>query len=196
MFGWEILYYQQKWYNMLLWSITNGNGGNKMYTAVSHFINEWNQEAVSTQKVLDALTDESLQQRVSPEDRTLGEIAWHIVASTPGMLMEFGVTVKSSLNEADLPTSAREIAETFRNVSSETSAAISEQWTDQSLSETKNVFGMDLPRAVMLNMLSKHIIHHRGQMTVLMRQAGLKVPGVYGPSREEWSQMGMDANSL
>lgn len=171
-------------------------GGNTMYTAVSHFINEWNQEAVSTQKVLDALTDESLQQRVSPEDRTLGEIAWHIVASTPGMLMEFGVTVKGSLNEADLPTSAREIAETFRSVSAETSEAISEQWTDQSLSETKNVFGMDLPRAVMLNMLNKHIIHHRGQMTVLMRQAGLKVPGVYGPSREEWSQMGMDANSL
>ncbi|MFB3166947.1 DinB family protein [Neobacillus sp. 179-C4.2 HS] len=167
-----------------------------MYTAISHFINEWNQEAVSTQKVLDALTDESLQQRVSPEDRTLGEIAWHIVASTPGMLMEFGVTVKSSLNEADLPTTAREIAETFRNVSAETSAAISEQWTDQSLSETKSVFGMDLPRAVMLSMLNKHIIHHRGQMTVLMRQAGLKVPGVYGPSREEWSQMGMDANSL
>jgi uncharacterized damage-inducible protein DinB len=175
---------------------TNRNGGNTMYTAISHFINEWNQEAVSTQKVLDALTDESLQQRVSPEDRTLGEIAWHIVASTPGMLMEFGVTVKSSLNETDLPTSAREIAETFRNVSAETSAAISEQWTDQSLSETKSVFGMDLPRAVMLSMLNKHIIHHRGQMTVLMRQAGLKVPGVYGPSREEWSQMGMDANSL
>jgi uncharacterized damage-inducible protein DinB len=171
-------------------------GGNTMYTAVAHFINEWNQEAVSTQKVLDALTDESLQQRVSPEDRTLGEIAWHIVASTPGMLMEFGVTVKSSLNEADLPTSAREIAETFRSVSAETSEAISQQWTDQSLSETKNVFGMDLPRAVMLNMLNKHIVHHRGQMTVLMRQAGLKVPGVYGPSREEWSQMGMDANSL
>jgi uncharacterized damage-inducible protein DinB len=175
---------------------TNGNGGNTMYTAISHFINEWNQEAASTQKVLDTLTDESLQQRVSPEDRTLGEIAWHIVASTPGMLMEFGVTVKNSLNEADLPSSAREIAETFRSVSAETSEAISEQWNDQSLSETKNVFGMDLPRAVMLNMLNKHIIHHRGQMTVLMRQAGLKVPGVYGPSREEWSQMGMDANSL
>jgi uncharacterized damage-inducible protein DinB len=36
-----------------------------------------------------------------------------------------------------------------------------------------------------------HEIHHRGQMTVLMRQAGLKVPGVYGPSREEWTAYGM-----
>jgi hypothetical protein len=25
----------------------------------------------------------------------------------------------------------------------------------------------------------------------LMRQAGLKVPGVYGPAREEWSLWGM-----
>ena len=30
-------------------------------------------------------------------------------------------------------------------------------------------------------------------MTILMRQAGLKVPGVMGPSREEWSQLGMKA---
>ena len=36
-----------------------------------------------------------------------------------------------------------------------------------------------------------HQIHHRGQMTVLMRQAGLEVPGVYGPSRPEWAHYGM-----
>ena len=32
--------------------------------------------------------------------------------------------------------------------------------------------------------LLHHEIHHRGQMTVLMRQAGLKLPGVYGPSAD------------
>jgi uncharacterized damage-inducible protein DinB len=37
----------------------------------------------------------------------------------------------------------------------------------------------------------KHEIHHRAQMTVLMRQAGLKVPGLYGPAKEEWSQYNM-----
>ncbi|WP_419887280.1 DinB family protein [Neobacillus niacini] len=167
-----------------------------MYTAISHFIEEWNQEAASTQKVLDALTDQSIQQKVSPEDRSLGSIAWHIVASTPGMLMEFGVTVKGVENELSVPTSAREIAETFRSVSAETSEAIRQQWTDASLSETKNVFGRELQKSSMLNMLIKHIVHHRGQMTVLMRQAGVQVPGIYGPSREEWSQMGMEAPSI
>lgn len=167
-----------------------------MYTSISIFIDEWNQEAASTQKVLDTLTDESLQQRVSPDDRTLGEIAWHIVSSTPEMLIEFGIKVEALQNSNTVPTSAREIAETFRRVSADTSEAVRQQWTDQSLGEIKNVFGMNLPKGVTLSMLNKHIIHHRGQMTVLMRQAGLKVPGVYGPSREEWSQMGMDAPSI
>jgi len=40
--------------------------------------------------------------------------------------------------------------------------------------------------------LNLHQAHHRGQMTVLMRQAGMKVPGVYGPSKEEWSAFGME----
>jgi uncharacterized damage-inducible protein DinB len=39
-------------------------------------------------------------------------------------------------------------------------------------------------------------IHHRGQMTVLMRQAGLKVPGVYGPAKEDWAAMGMPAPAV
>jgi uncharacterized damage-inducible protein DinB len=30
-------------------------------------------------------------------------------------------------------------------------------------------------------------------MTVLMRQAGLTVPGCYGPAAEEWATMGIPA---
>jgi uncharacterized damage-inducible protein DinB len=30
-----------------------------------------------------------------------------------------------------------------------------------------------------------HQTHHRAQMMVLMKQAGLKVPGVYGPSEDD-----------
>ncbi len=167
-----------------------------MYTSIAEFIGEWNQEAASTQKILDALTDASLKQPVSSEDRTLGAIAWHIVSSTPGMLTEFGINVKGMQDQNAIPSSAKEIAETFRSVSAETSEAVEQQWTDQELNEMKNVFGNEMPKAVTLSLLIKHIIHHRGQLTVLMRQAGLKVPGVYGPSREEWSLVGMDAPTV
>jgi uncharacterized damage-inducible protein DinB len=167
-----------------------------MYNSISDFIEDWNQEAASTQKVLDVLTDGSLQQAVSPDDRTLGRIAWHVVTSTPEMLNEFGVTVENVENSSSVPSSAKEIADTFRKVSADTVDAIKQQWTDASLKEMKNVYGMDMQKAVTLSMLIKHIIHHRGQMTVLMRQAGVSVPGIYGPSRDEWSQMGMEAPAL
>lgn len=167
-----------------------------MYTSIPEFIEEWKQEAASTQRLLDVLTDSSLQQRVSSEDRTLGAIAWHIVSSTPGMLNEFGIKVDYVENSDSVPATAKEIADTFRKVSTDTSEAVSEQWKDESLKEIQNVFGMTMPKAVTLSLLIKHLIHHRGQLTVLMRQAGLKVPGVYGPSREEWSQIGMEAPKL
>ncbi|MGG1401193.1 DinB family protein [Bacillus salipaludis] len=167
-----------------------------MYTSIHEFIGEWNQEMESTQKVFDALTDSSLQQAVSQEDRTLGRIAWHIVTSTPEMLNEFGIQVGAVENATTVPTSAKVIADSFRKVTTDTSNAVKEQWTDQSLTAMINVFGMDMPKAVTLSLLIKHIIHHRGQLTVLMRQAGLKVPGVYGPAREEWNLMGMEAPAL
>jgi uncharacterized damage-inducible protein DinB len=172
------------------------NGGKKMYTSIPEFIEEWNQEAASTQKMLDTLTDRSLQQMVSPNDRTLGRIAWHVVTSTPEMLNEFGINVETVKNSATIPFSAKEIAETFRKVSADAIDAVKQQWTDVSLTEMRNVFGMNMPQAVTLSLLIKHIIHHRGQITVLMRQAGLNVPGIYGPSRDEWSQMGMDAPAI
>jgi uncharacterized damage-inducible protein DinB len=167
-----------------------------MFTSINEFSQEWNQEAASTQKVLDALTDESLQQEVSANDRTLGRIAWHIVASTPGMINEFGITINNVENANTTPASAREIADTFRKVSADVVEQVQKQWTDASLTEIQNVFGMSMPKAATLTLLIKHIIHHRGQMTVLMRQAGVKVPGIYGPAREEWSQIGMEAPAL
>ncbi len=41
-----------------------------------------------------------------------------------------------------------------------------------------------------------HQTHHRGQMTVLMRQAGLPVAGMYGPTKEDWAKYGMPTPSI
>jgi uncharacterized damage-inducible protein DinB len=171
-------------------------GDEDMYTSISEFIAEWKQEAESTQRVLDALTDQSLQQEVSPNDRTLGRVAWHIVTSTPGMLTEFGLSVQLVEQSDNVPTTAKKIADTFRTVSKNAAEAVGQQWTDESLKESKEVFFMKMQKAGMLSLLVKHIIHHRGQMTILMRQAGLQVPGIYGPAREEWSKIGMEAPKI
>jgi len=46
-------------------------------------------------------------------------------------------------------------------------------------------------RGTTLGVLLIHQAHHRGQLTVLMRRAGLVVPGIVGPNKEDWSQWGM-----
>ena len=39
-------------------------------------------------------------------------------------------------------------------------------------------------------LLVQHEVHHRGQLTVLMRQAGLRPPGIYGPTFDDWKDKG------
>ena len=64
-------------------------------------------------------------------------------------------------------------------------------WTDEDLEVEDDMYGEMWARGKSLAAVVGHQTHHRGQMTVLMRQAGLTVPGVYGPAREEWAAYGM-----
>ncbi|MFB4327944.1 DinB family protein [Paenibacillus sp. CR_12] len=162
-----------------------------MYRTVADFLTEWKDEAALTQRILDSLTDESLQQQVYPEGRTLGRIAWHFVTNIPEYLSEFGLVIEQIPNSAEVPA-AKEIAETFRLLSSDAAKAVEEQWTDETLTQVQNAFGRQESNATIFMGLIKHIVHHRGQVTVLMRQAGLKIPAVYGPSKEGWIQMGVE----
>lgn len=82
-----------------------------MYNTINEFIEEWSNEIASTQKLLDALTDLSLQQQVSPNDRTLGRIACQVVTSIPVSI--FGLTSEVVQDSDTIPTSAKEIAESF-----------------------------------------------------------------------------------
>lgn len=167
-----------------------------MYQSLNEFYEEWKYEAESTSKMLEALTDESLSQLVSAEDRTLGRIAWHIVVTIHEMMSHAGLQFDASGEGTGVPKSAQEIANQYRQASQAMIDAIKEQWNDATLEESRNMYGDLWKVHTVLNALNKHQIHHRGQMTVLMRQAGIQVPGVYGPSRNEWEPMGMPIPQL
>ncbi|MDP4170513.1 MAG: DinB family protein [Bacillota bacterium] len=164
-----------------------------MFMSIESFITTWEMEGSSTQKILDALTDESLQQAVKPNDRTLGGIAWHLVTAIGSIVGETGLSFDAPGRNTTLPTSAKEIADAYRSASVSLLNAIKENWTDQSLFVEHKMFGQfDAPAGIALTILVNHQIHHRGQMTILMRQADLVVPGMYGPAKEEWSLIGME----
>lgn len=164
-----------------------------MFKTIEEFLAHWGHEGGSTQKVLAALTDESLSQEVSPEDRTLGRIAWHIVTTLGEMMSQTGLEFEASDHTLPVPQTAADIAEAYSTSSEAMVAAIKEQWTDETLAEVKAMYGEQWSIGTVLGILTAHQTHHRGQMTVLMRQAGLVVPGVYGPAREEWAMFGAAA---
>ena len=164
-----------------------------MFSSLSAFFNTWEKESESTQQILDALTDDSLNQSVTANDRTLGRIAWHIVTTIPEMISKTGLVFESTQEDAPVPNTAKTIADSYREAKKTMVTAINNKWNDQTLLEERDMYGQTWTIGATLDVLIAHQIHHRGQMTVLMRQAGLKVPGVMGPAREEWSQFGMEA---
>ncbi|MDF2960097.1 MAG: DinB [Paenibacillus sp.] len=163
-----------------------------MFISIAAFEEAWKHESASTQKIFDVLTDASLLQEVSPQDRTLGRIAWHLTTTLHEMMSRTGLDFNAPEHEEPVPGTAQEIADAYRKGSESMINAIKNQWTDATLQQMSDMYGEKWPNGLTLQILISHQIHHRGQMTVLMRQAGLRVPGVFGPAREDWSQMGME----
>jgi len=161
-----------------------------MFTSIETFEKTWKTESENTAKVLDSLTDDSLSQAVADDHRTLGRIAWHIVTTIPDMMPQTGLKCKAVDPKSPVPDTAGEIAEKYRLAADELLQQIKTNWDDRVLTVEDDLYGEKWPRGLTLSILIRHEVHHRGQITVLMRQAGLPVPGCYGPSKEEWVNYG------
>ena len=162
-----------------------------MYTSVNDFLSDWKYESESTLKMLNILTDDSLNQKVWAEGRTLGFLAWHITISIGEMMTKIGLNSDCPPEDSKAPENANEIKNTYEKAATSLIVEIETNLKDEMLNNDINAYGQTFKKGSILQMLINHQIHHRGQMTVLMRQAGLKVSGVYGPSKEEWSEYGM-----
>jgi len=162
-----------------------------MYRRIADFAADFTQENDATLKVLGALTDAALGQRVTPEGRSLGRLAWHIVGTLHEMPASAGLATDAAAAEAPQPATAGEIAGAYEQAARAVLGAVQAGWGDADLDGEIELYGGPWKRGRVLSALIKHEAHHRGQMTVLMRQAGLPVPGVYGPAREEWAAYGM-----
>ena len=161
-----------------------------MYRRIEDFTRAWQQESELTLKVLRALTEPSLGQKMGPEGRTLGFLAWHLVLTLPEMMEHAGVPVTGPARDAPQPALA-EIVRQYEACARAVGEGLPKVWNDAMLGEMVPMYGEQWPRGMVLTSLIVHQAHHRGQMTALMRLAGLRVPGAYGPAREEWAAMSM-----
>ena len=162
-----------------------------MFTTIAAFAAEWENEAELTERVLDRLTDESLRQEMAAGRRTLGALSWHLVSSID-YAAALGLRIEGADEEKRAPERASEIAKEYRRMCMALLQAVREQWSDESLGETQTVAGEEWRNGATLRFMLMHQAHHRGQMTALMRQAGLRPPEIYGPTYETWIDKGME----
>jgi uncharacterized damage-inducible protein DinB len=159
---------------------------------IDGMLQELEQEAQTTRRVLDRVPDHQLAWRPHAKARTLGELALH-VAMVPGAVAQ--------LVASPSPAQAPQFADPSPKSTSELIPAL-----DQSIAKAKQVLGgMDdatlmatwrlmlherellaLPRIAMLrSVMLNHWYHHRGQLTVYLRELDVPIPSIYGPSADE-----------
>jgi uncharacterized damage-inducible protein DinB len=158
-----------------------------MVRTIKDFLERWREEAESTLRVINSLTDESLGKNV-PGTRTLGRLANHLVETLSEFPHKLGLPIEE---EFITYNSVAELALAYQIASDRLLNAAAEHYHDDILEEERNMYGENWKIGVALYYLIAHQTHHRAQMTTLMRAAGLRVPGVYGPSREDWKELNM-----
>ncbi len=161
-----------------------------MFTNIDHFREQWEMESNNTRKFLSVLTNESLLQKVADDHRTLGRILWHIVLTIPEMMGHAGLAIDGPTENDPVPSDIETIRKRYDRAAQSLLNEVMREWTDTTLEEEDDMYGEKWKKGYTLLVLLKHEIHHRAQAMVLARQAGIKVPGVYGPAKEEWADYG------
>jgi uncharacterized damage-inducible protein DinB len=158
-----------------------------MITAIQQFLEIWEQETEVTLSVFKNLTDESLSKVLLNDYRSIERLANHIVDCAASIPLAATVKVQ---HEKQHYTTVKDLISAYTKATSGVKEAAT-IWADETLQELTPMYGETWKKGFALWVTIAHQAHHRGQLTVLMRMAGLKVPGVYGPAKEEWEAMNL-----
>jgi uncharacterized damage-inducible protein DinB len=158
----------------------------------AELLQELEQEAETTRRVLARVPDEALDWRPHARSLSLGQLAMHVasvpgaiadLATRPGFDIDTTIPRPSATNTAELlATLDRSLADARAALGAMPDTALGEPW--RMIRGGREVGSM--PRAALLrSVMLNHWYHHRGQLTVYLRQVGAFVPPIYGDSADE-----------
>jgi uncharacterized damage-inducible protein DinB len=168
-----------------------------MFRQLDDFLASWKEETSKTLEIFNAIPDAAMKTAVTPEHRDLRRLAWHLVESLIEMPGHCGLKIAGAqliqgMFIGEPPATMKAISDAYAAASASLVEGL-KAWKNADLEILDELYGEHWKRGFTLFVLLTHQTHHRGQMTVLMRQAGLKVPGIYGPAKEGWAAYGMEA---
>jgi uncharacterized damage-inducible protein DinB len=158
---------------------------------ISDILEELEQEATNTRRVLERVPEDHLEWAPHPKSMTLGQLAMH-VASIPGVIAE--VSLEPFDVKTPIPRPGAESVAQLLSVleqSMQRARRLLSQLNDADLAAPWSMMNGDqelwsIPRGSFLRtVLLNHWYHHRGQLTVYLRQTGALVPAIFGDSADE-----------
>ena len=159
---------------------------------IDGMLQELDQEAATTRRVLERVPNEHLTWRPHEKARTLGELALH-VATVPGAVAEL-VAAQSPVQAPQFkdpqPQNASELVPTLDDSIAKARKALGGMSDSDLMSTWRMMLGereiFAIPRIAMLRtVMLNHWYHHRGQLSVYLRQLDVPIPSIYGPSADE-----------
>lgn len=156
------------------------------------FLIELERETSNTGRVLDRITDEHLDWRPHEKSMSLGALAAHIVElhnwvskAIPKDVFDFKTDYQPlKINSID---ELKDILIKGLIANKETIEQLPEEdWLKEWVLKAGDWEMARLPKAGAVRyIITNHLIHHRGQLTVYLRLLNIPVPGLYGPSADE-----------
>jgi len=156
------------------------------------FLNELEQEAISTRKMLEIVPNDKYDWRPHPKSMTIRALATH-VAEIPGWI-EHGIK-NEGLDFAVMPYNPKVINNTKDLLAYYDECVVKGKSVLVDANESKlngrwvmrngDVVLMDLSKAEVIRHSLSQLIHHRAQLGVFLRLLNIRIPGMYGPSADE-----------
>ena len=154
---------------------------------------EFDQETAATRRLLERVPDNAFGWRPHPKSFDMGELASHMAR-----LPHWGVWILAQ-NSFDIATAGprppalpnvaavlekfdENVSEVRRTLVEMTDGQLLEPWAlkrgDKLLLSVPKLFAIR-------GFLVRHLVHHRGQMTVYLRMNDVALPPLYGPTADE-----------
>jgi uncharacterized damage-inducible protein DinB len=154
---------------------------------------EFDHEMATTRKMLERFPEDKVDWKPHDTCMTLGRLAGHVAEIPSWTVMTLGqdrleldrsnVTPAVMTSRAETLKKFDETIQSARSaIASASDEALMKPWT--LIVNGKQVFSAP-KTAVLRGFVMSHMIHHRGQLAAFYRIAGVPIPSIYGPSKDE-----------
>jgi uncharacterized damage-inducible protein DinB len=158
---------------------------------IDALVQELDQEAKTTRRVLERVPGDRLAWKPHEKSMSLGQLALH-VATIPGIVSgilrqspvqapQFVQPSAASTSEL-IPALEQSVVAAKENLRAIGDSGLGGMW--RVVNGTQELLAIPVgaaARSIMLN----HWYHHRGQLSVYLRELGVPLPSIYGPSADE-----------